>query len=243
VGRPRGYRLSQESKDRISASQRRRWADRRDWVDVSSAILRAANEGDRDRASALLNEFLDDRHVEFQSSVQGLSALSQQDRREIIAEMADYADELHAETRRIQAARRRVTDADIETFRLSMLARVRALMTLSNQLHQGGSMDKNSPYAGIPSMTERAAARRRVANKRQGEPLGDDATPHVRHRHTSMSDAATTPFVAPTDVRHVPMTITHTHDHGAHGHPDADDGIHSHEHSHSSDALHDHSHR
>jgi hypothetical protein len=57
-----------------------------------------------------------------------------------------------------------------------------------------------------------------------------------------LRDAATTPYVSPTDTRHIPTTTTHTHDHASHGHPDHDDGIHSHTHEHHGDADHDHVH-
>lgn len=52
------------------------------------------------------------------------------------------------------------------------------------------------------------------------------------------SDAATRPWVPPTQTRHEPMTGRHTHDHAAGSATDHDDGQHSHEHEHNGDADH-----
>lgn len=107
----------------------------------------------------------------------------------------------------------------------------------------------NSSDSSIPSPTERAAARARVANKLQGEPLGNDATPHIRkdRDRDRAGDGPVSPPMGVTvtpggDLRHVRMSITHAHDHASFGFGLGGDGIHFHEHTHYGDKDHDHHH-
>jgi hypothetical protein len=91
-------------------------------------------------------------------------------------------------------------------------------------------------------MRERAAARRRVANRLQGEPLGDDAVAYVARETTSPARVPGRPMRNATDARHEQLTGTHTHDHAAFGSHVHVDGMHNHEHDHYGDADHDHEH-
>jgi hypothetical protein len=66
--------------------------------------------------------------------------------------------------------------------------------------------------------------------------------PEQEEEGDAMRDAASVPYVSPTQTRHEPMTGVHTHDHAAYSHASHDDGIHEHEHEHHNDADHDHMH-
>ena len=69
-GRRKGYRMSPESRARTSAAMRRHFERRRPWLEVSREILAAANAGDREKATALLNTYLD-KHVSIEMNQGG----------------------------------------------------------------------------------------------------------------------------------------------------------------------------
>lgn len=245
--RPKGYRLSRDSREQIGASQRRAWEQRRTWLDVSKNILAAANAGDRQLASDLLHDYMDSRHAEAENSVHGLQTLDESEIRAMLDSLWAEMDELQQETERLWRERDTPTfsAAEIEQIRSALLQDVRAVLAITTALRRisEGHMDLDSPYAGIPSPTQRAAARRRIDAMQQGEPMTGPLPHNAAGGGMSVpGNAATAPYVERTQTRHVPMTGRHSHDHASHGHSDHDDGIHYHEHDHSGDAGHDHSH-
>lgn len=116
----------------------------------------------------------------------------------------------------------------LEAWQKSLLASIRQA-----KLH--------SPYEGIPSIAARSRQLQQAAED-QDRRLGLLVTPPDEGEPVSIHDAATVPYVGPSQARHEPTTVTHTHDHAAFGHPDADDGQHAHAHDHNGDASHDHDH-
>lgn len=60
MGRPKGYQMSQESKDKIAASQRERYEEMRSWREVSEKMMGAATLGDKGAASDLYHGYLSD---------------------------------------------------------------------------------------------------------------------------------------------------------------------------------------
>ncbi len=58
-GRPKGIPMTPEQRARVSAAMRRSWEDRRPWLEVSREIQAAMAIGDKQRASVLLNEFME----------------------------------------------------------------------------------------------------------------------------------------------------------------------------------------
>lgn len=151
-------------------------------------------------------------------------------------------------TQNIRAATGDLSDAEIEQFRVMLLREVRALVAQTKALRnnsrkRGSKVD--DPYEGIPTAAERAAARRRVANKLQGEPLGDDAAAYIARKQPTPRKPTRIRAVrgaTMTDIRHEPMTGTHSHAHASFGNHVHHDGIHEHAHEHDGDAHHDHYH-
>lgn len=90
--------------------------------------------------------------------------------------------------------------------------------------------NEESPYKGIPSITEHAAAEKRNRNRLQGEPyIGP--VPHAAAR--------TGPLPPDAPSTHGKMTGRHTHEHYAYSAADADDeGVHRHSHEHFEDRDH-----
>lgn len=192
MGRPKGYRVSAEERERIGAGVKRAWARRRKWVDVSNSILAAANAGDRDLAGDLLNDWLEEQHEQDENTLLAMSSLDVRDRQEIIADMADYADELRADTAYYQRERH-AADADIEAFRLSVLRDVRALVSLTAELRKGRELSQygaaSTPYVGQDDVRHVPMTVTHTHDHgAHGHPDSDDGI--HSHEHTHDSDAS-----------------------------------------------------
>jgi hypothetical protein len=123
----KGQRHSQETRDRISDSQRRNWAERRDWTEASAPILNAANAGDYEAASEALQVFmygrsLDELHADQAVEAQDLDDLAAATQRLHAEKRAGLVPDV-AETRRVVARveGRRVSQA--EPYRPAALGR------------------------------------------------------------------------------------------------------------------------
>lgn len=88
MGKPRGYQVPREEREKIAASQRERWAASKPWIDASRGILAAANAGDHAQASALLWEYIDEHAAEHAQDQAVILNMSQAERRAIFAQMA-----------------------------------------------------------------------------------------------------------------------------------------------------------
>jgi hypothetical protein len=220
--RPKGRPLPPGHKERIGRAH----AENGAWIKAGRPILAAANSGDYGQATELFWDFIAERQAEMVPEAGEVLNFSATDRRHVLAEISAYADELHSETLRLQAERRTIRDAELEQFRAVLRADIRALIALSAALRREEEMDRDNPYAGIPSPADRAAAVRRIANQLQGEPL-PGALPHVAQPGRA---------ARPTTTTHGPHTGTHVHEHAAYGAPDAASGVHRHRHEHEDDA-------
>ncbi|MGH3288879.1 MAG: hypothetical protein ACRDPD_30090 [Streptosporangiaceae bacterium] len=127
--------------------------------------------------------------------------------------------------------------ADFDTYREALTI---ALLALREWKEEQQAMENDSPYRHIPSLVERAAARRRIEQTWQGDRLTGPLPHNAAGTRPSAVDTDTDapPEVHPEQTRHAPMHGRHTHDHAAGDAPDADDGIHRHAHVHSGDAIH-----
>lgn len=65
-GRPSGYRMTAESRRKMSETQKRRWAVRLLWIEASNAILDAIANDDPLGAHAILAEYMDRREEQEQ---------------------------------------------------------------------------------------------------------------------------------------------------------------------------------
>jgi hypothetical protein len=157
MGRAPG--LSAEERAAIGERTRRNWAARRPWLEASKGILAAANAGVYAEASELLFDYIAEREAEMAPDTGQFLNYSAADRRDVIAEISAYADELHSETPRLQERKRQrvIADDEMEEFRVTVLNDIRRLLALSVALRR---MREPGPYVGIPSPATRAAARR-----------------------------------------------------------------------------------
>ena len=250
--RPKGYRQSSESLARQSESLRRKWAERKELAEVSTAIMNRFAAGDPDGAARIyrthadaIQDYVDSgipqaivrpmfgSQAEFDEAIDAaLHAVGRPVRRAFrnqFKPLEPGLTDVQIAARLSAAFRESLSDDEVAaTFSRAILNQLRKDKAMKDLHPDRSAEDAQRMYDGIPTIQARAARTRQASNTLQGQRI---------------SDAASMPYVGMNNTRHPLMTGTHTHDHGAHNSTDHDDGIHQHEHTHRGDSPHDHEHR
>ena len=181
--RPIGYRLPQESKDKIGAANRRAAANRRILSDALKAIVATASAGDTETALRMIETFT-------QTLYEARAVRQAQSPRQRGAVLAVF-DQTMSE----------INDETAERIRQELTEFVRGAKNM-NQDNWSGPAER--------AAARNAAARRSDANLLRGAQLSGHVPPHI---YDASDNDADMPYVGPHQTKHDPMTGTHTHEH------------------------------